>query len=160
MKKIILILSFLIFNQTFCQNENDESLDKVYVKVFGKCFKDLKPLEETKDFLPLKKISFCSLYQCVTRIQYSEIDKNMQEAILKRTIEITTRLYNDKTPIYLISGMNSYGTALEENQNLTDDNNLIYISVADCLSSKALEKIKNIVNQQTLKLINKSKSKD
>lgn len=155
MNKIFLVLFLFSLNQTFCQDKNDESLDNIYVKVFGKCFKNLKPIEGTKDVLPLKKdVSFCSLYQCVSRIEYTEDNKDIQGKILKRAIEIATYLYNDGTPIYLISGMGTSGEADEKNQNLTDDNNLIYISVAECITSNALEKIKNIVNEQTLKLIN------
>jgi hypothetical protein len=156
MKKIFLVLFLFSLNQTFCQNIDDENSKKAYAEVYGKCFKDLKPIEGTKDILPSKKdISFCSLYQCVSRIGYAEGNKNTQKAILKRAIEITTLLYKQGTPIYLLSGMDSSGTEIVENKNLTDDNNLIYIAVAECLTSQSLEKIKDIVNEQTMKLINK-----
>jgi len=155
MKITFLILFLFCLHQAFCQNKNDENLDKVYVEVFGKCFEDLKALEETKDILSLKKISFCSLYQCVNRIQHSEVDKNIQDAILKRATEITTRLYNEETPIYLIGGSMSWHQADTKNQDLTDDNNLIYVSISDCISSNALVKIAKTVNEETSRLINK-----
>ena len=156
MKKIFLAFLILFLNQVFCQDKTDENFNKAYVEVFGKCFEDLKPIEGTKEILPSKKnISFCSLYQCVTRIEYAENNKDIGEKILKRAIEITIRLYNAGTPIYLLSGMDSSGTAFAENKNLTDDNNLVYIAVAECITSDSIEKIKDIINNETLKLIHK-----
>ena len=155
MKKIFLVLFLFSLNQTFCQDISDENSEKAIIEIFGKCFKDLKPIEGTKDILPQKKdVSFCSLYQCISRIGYTEGNKNSYEAILKRAFDITTLLYNEGTPLYLTSGMGSSGEADEENENLTDDNHLIYISIAECITSDSLEKIKNIVNAQTLRLIN------
>jgi len=48
MSKIFLILFLLFLNQTFCQNENDENSNNVYLRVFGKYFNHLKPLDEQK----------------------------------------------------------------------------------------------------------------
>lgn len=156
MKKIFLVLFLFSLNQIFCQDISDENSKKAYIEVYGKIFKDLKPIEGTKDILPPKKnVSFCSLYQCVSRIEYTEGNKNIQEAIFKRAIEITNLLYKQGTPIYLLSGMDSSGTEIVENKNLTDDNKLVYIAIAECLTSQSLEKIKDIVNEQTMKLINK-----
>lgn len=155
MNKTFLIIFLFCLHQAFCQDKSDENLNKAYIEVFGKCFEDLKTLEETKDIPALKKISFCSLYQCVSRIQNSEIDKNIEQAILKRATEITTRLYNEGTPIYLIGGSMSWRQADINNQDLTDDNNLIYVSISDCISSNALVKIAKIVNEETSRLINK-----
>lgn len=155
MKKIFLVLFLFSLNQTFCQDISDENSKKAYIEVYGKCFKDLKPLEEARNIIPLKSIPFCTLYQCVAGVEYSEEKKDIQEAILKRSIEITTLLFKQGTPIYLLSGMDSSGTEIVENKNLTDDNNLVYIAIAECLTSESLEKIKNIVNEQTMKLINK-----
>lgn len=155
MKNISIIFLLLFINQIFSQQLNDENLNKVYTETYGKCFKELKPVQEAKDIISLKSISFCSLYQCVAAVEYTAEDKEVQEAILKRAIEITKLLYNQGTPIYLLSGMDSSGTEVIENQNLNDDNNLIYIAVAECLTSNSLEKIKNAVNEETLNLIHK-----
>ena len=156
MSKIFLILFLLSLNQTFCQNENDENLNNVYVRVLGKYFNHLKPLDEAKEIISLKSISFSNLFECVAGVEYTENEKNIQDAILKRATEITILLYNEGTPVYLTSGMNSSNNADMKNQNLNDDNNLVYISIAECLSSNTLEKIKNVVNKQTLKLISKN----
>ena len=156
MKRIFLVLPLFYYSLVFCQDINDENSKRAYTEVYGKCFKDLQPIKETKDFIPVNKnVKFCSLYQCVSRIEYSSENKESEEAILNRAAEITTLLYNQGTPIYLLTGMDSSGTEFVENKNLNDDNNLVYIAVAECITSKSLEKIKDIVNEQTLKLINK-----
>lgn len=156
MNRIFLVLFLFYYSLVFCQDINDENSKRAYTEVYGKCFKNLKPIEETKDIIPINKnVKFCSLYQCVSRIEYASENKEIEQAILKRAIEITTLLYNEGTPIYLLTGMDSSGTEFVENKNLSDDNNLVYIAVAECITSKSLEKIKDIVNKQTLQLINK-----
>lgn len=157
MNKIFLILFLFCLNQTFCQDKNDEPLDNIYVKVFGKCFKNLKPIEEAKNIISLKSVSFCTLYQCVAGVEYTEEKKDIQEAILNRALEITTLLYNEGTPIYLTSGMDSSNEAEKKNQNITDDNNLVYISIGECIVSRSLIKIQEAVNKETMKLINNYK---
>jgi hypothetical protein len=155
MNRTFLIFFLLCFCQVFCQDKSDENYQKAISEVFGKCFKDLNPIEGTINVIPVNKnVKFCSLYQCVSRIGYTSKNEEIEQAILKRAVQITTLLYNEGTPIFLISGMGSFGEAAEKNQNLNDDNNLVYIDIAECITSESLEKIKNIVNKQTLKLIN------
>jgi hypothetical protein len=157
MKKIVLTFFLLIMNHVFCQVKNDDKLNKIYLEIYGKCFKNLEPIEETKNIISLENVSFCKLYQCVAGVGYTKDERNIQDAILKRAVEITTRLYNEGTPIYLMIGMDSFGEAEEKNQDLTDDNNLVYISIAQCISSESLEKIKEIVNKTTSQLIKTGK---
>nr|WP_315223258.1 hypothetical protein [uncultured Flavobacterium sp.] len=159
MKKILVIIFILFLNQTFCQNVNEDSEQKIQHKIYSKCFESLKPIPEIENHIPLKNISFCSLSECVMAFEYAKDEKTILEAISKRAIEICVILYDEGTPIYLTSGMDSSYDADEKNQNLTDDNHLVYISVAECLSSKSLKKIKDIVNEQTKKLINKNQTK-
>jgi len=156
MKIIFLLLALFCLQFGFSQDKSDENYQKAEVEIFGKCFKNLKPIEGTNDILPTKKdIPFCSLYQCVSRIGYAENNKQIEESIVKRAIDITTLLYNEGTPIYLMIGMDSFGEAEEKNQSLTDDHNLVYISIAACISTPSLNKIQKAVNKQTLELINK-----
>ncbi|CAD0007951.1 hypothetical protein [Flavobacterium chungangense] len=153
MKKNFLILLLLLGIQVFSQNDDPDQ--KFHHKVYGKCFKSLKQIPETENQLLLKALSFCSLLECTIGFEYSENKKDTQDAILKRAIEITNLLYDEGTPVYLISGLDSSDEAEKQNQNITDDNNLVYISVGGCVSTNELQKIKQIINQQTLKLINK-----
>jgi hypothetical protein len=160
MKKTITILFLLFINQIFSQNENKYSTEKVYREIYGKCFKDLQPIKETENIPSLKHIPFCTLYQCVAVVEYIPEEKEIQEVIFQRATEITAFLYSEGTPVYLTSGMGSSYEADEHNQDLTDDNNLIYISVAECISSNSLRKFQETVNQETSRLIsNKQKQK-
>ncbi|MGO4770068.1 hypothetical protein ACEN2I_00260 [Flavobacterium sp. W22_SRS_FK3] len=159
MKKIFLLLFFFSLNQTFCQDINEDSEQKIQHKIYSKCFESLKAIPEIENHIPLKIISFCSLLECIMGFEYAKDERTIQEAISKRAIEISVLLYDQGTPIYLTSGMDSSYDADEKNQNLTDDNHLVYISIAECLSSKSLEKIKDIINEQTKKLINKNQTK-
>ncbi|MBS7254344.1 hypothetical protein [Flavobacterium branchiicola] len=159
MKNIFLVFFLLFTHEVFCQNEEYTNPEKAFVEVFGKCYKDLKPIEEIINFIPEKKdVKFCSLYQCVSRIEYVEKEKNIESVILKRAVEIAIRLYNEGTPIYLTYGMNSSGQADRDNQILTDDNHLVYVSIAECIVSHPLMKISKVVNKTTMELINNSKS--
>jgi hypothetical protein len=155
MKKVFITFCLLFINQIFSQDKNYTNPEKAFIEIFGKCFNDFKPIEGTKDFFTSKKDGqFCSLYQCVSRISYTEKKKDIQAEILKRALEITALLYNEGTPIYLISGMGSFGKADEKNEILTDDNNLIYISIADCISTNPLNNIMKVVNDETSRLLN------
>ncbi|WPO79129.1 hypothetical protein [Flavobacterium sp. KACC 22761] len=157
MKKNFVILLLLLGIKVFAQNEYESFDDPIYTETFGKCFTELKPLQEVKNRVKLNKIAFCSLYQCVRYVQYVEYEEKMQNAILKRAVEIAALLYKNGTPIYLISGMNSSDKALIKNANLNDDNKLIYISVAECISSSTLDRMQEIVNSETSRLIKSKK---
>ncbi|WP_165800694.1 hypothetical protein [Flavobacterium sp. WLB] len=157
-KKNLLLFLFFI-NQAFCQDKNNTNPEKAIVEVFEKCYKDLNPIEATINIIPEKKnVKFCSLYQCVSRVAYVEKEKDIENVIIKRAVEIAVRLYNDGTPVYLIYGMNSSSQADWDNQILTDDDNLIYVSIAECIVSHSLIKISEAVNKATMELINNSKS--
>lgn len=159
MAKGILFLSLFFINQAFCQDKKFTNLEKAITEIFGKCYKDLNPIEGTINLIPEKKnVKFCSLYQCVSRIEYAENEKNIENAIIKRAIEITVRLYREGTPVYLTYGMDSSSQADWDNQILTDDDNLVYVSIAECVVSNSLVKISEAVNKATMELINNSKS--
>jgi hypothetical protein len=159
MKKIFLIVFLLFLNQSYCQDGNYSNPEKALIKVYGKCYEDLKSIEGTRGLIPEKKnVKFCSLYQCVSRIEYVEKQKDIENTIIKRAVEITVRLYSEGTPVYLIYGMNSSSQADWDNQILTDDDNLVYISVAECIVSNSLIKISEAVNKATMELVNNSKS--
>ncbi|MBE8727087.1 hypothetical protein [Flavobacterium hungaricum] len=157
MRNIIVTFLILFINQVFCQNENDTNSEKLVTEIYGKLYKDLDPIEGTINILPLNKnIKFCSLYQCVSRIGYAEKHKIIEEKIIKRALEITTRLFNEGTAIYLTYGAESLGQAISDNEILTDDNNLIYVSVGQCIVSDSLIKISDAINKRTMELINKT----
>ncbi|KAF2509201.1 hypothetical protein EYY60_12510 [Flavobacterium zhairuonense] len=159
MAKGILFLLLFFVNQAFCQDKKFTNPEKAFIEAFGKCYKDLNPIEGTINLIPEKKnVKFCSLYQCARAIEYTENKKEIENAILKRAVEITVRLYNEGTPIYLIYGMNSSSQADSDNEILTDDDNLVYISIAECVVSQSQVKISGVINKTTMELINNAKS--
>lgn len=156
MYKLFLIFFLLSINLIYCQKE--ENMNKAYVEVFGKCFKELESIEGTINIFPLNKnVKFCSLYQCVSRFEYAVGQKDIQEKILKRAIEITNLLYNEGTPIHLLLGAGSSGEEYVNNESLSDDNNLVYISIAECIFSQSLLEIQEAVNKETTRLLNSKK---
>jgi len=57
--------------------------------------------------------------------------------------------------LFLIEGKGSVELAEKKNENLEDDNNLIYISVDDFIDAKEITKGKELYNSETDKLLNK-----
>ncbi|MBZ4033185.1 hypothetical protein K6T82_00280 [Flavobacterium sp. 17A] len=159
MKNICIVFFLFFVNQVFFQNKEYSNPQKAFIEVFGKCFDDLAPIEGTINILPEKKnVRFCSLYQCASRIVYAEEEKDIENAILKRAKEIAIRLYNQGTPIYLTYGMNSSAQADLDNEILTDDDHLVYISVGECIVFQPVAKLSEEVNKVTMELINNYKA--
>lgn len=159
MKNTFIIFSLLFINQIFCQNKEYTNPEKAFIEVLGKCYQDLTPIEGTINIIPEKKnVKFCSLYQCATRIIFADEEKDIENAIIKRAVEITVRLYSEGTPVYLTYGMNSSSQADCDNQILTDDDRLVYASVGECIVFSPLVKLSEAVNKTTMELIKNSKS--
>jgi len=87
---------------------------------------------------------------------YSYKESDIQLAAEKKLIGIATQLYNQRTPVYLTMGFESYSSAQEKNKDLNDDNYLVYISYGECTNPFFLVKAAEIVNKQTIFLINQS----
>lgn len=125
----------------------------IAVQLQTKCFENLNQGNEIFEKYPaLKSIKFCSLLECMFLLSYKEED--IQIAAEKRLIGIATQLYKEGNPVYLFSGMNSYLTQKQKNENLEDDNHTVYISYGECVSPNFLHKAATIVNNQTRLLIN------
>jgi hypothetical protein len=84
-------------------------------------------------------------------------DKEIQLIAEGRLIGIATQLYNEGNPVILMMGMDSYLEAEKRNQNLEDDDHIVYISYGDCINPPYLTKAAEIVNKQTMTLINQNK---
>lgn len=63
--------------------------------------------------------------------------------------------FDNKIYLYLIEGKGSVELAEKKNENLEDDNNLIYISIDDFVNAKEITKGKELYNSETEKLIKK-----
>ena len=155
MRNLILIFFLFSIIKLSAQEIEQTSENSIELKVYNKCFEDFRPLPESEYYNSLKEIKFCNLVECVAGFEYCKKERNMQIAILKRAIEINNLLYNEHTPVILTYGMDSGFNANKKNLNINDDNNLIYISIADCLTTNSLEEFASAFNAETRKLINK-----
>lgn len=152
LNKIILTIAILFSNQVKSQELNDES-ETFSFKLYSKCFENLNQgkaiFERYPDF---NSVQFCSLLYCSVLLNYKEED--LQLAGEERLRGIATQLFREGNPVYLSYGMDSSMTVIEKNKNLEDDNHLVYISIGECVIPRYLHRSAEIVNKQTLQLLN------
>lgn len=154
--RLYLLLTFFLMFKAIGQNADSLKVDISY-ELFSKCFKNLNYGSEVIENYPaLKKSGLCSIQDCILSLAFNE--EIINEIVEVRLIGIATQLFRQGNPVLLISGMDSYATALEENQNTEDDNKIIYISVGECVIPNYISKGKEIFNKQTLSLIEKKKN--
>ncbi|WET02660.1 hypothetical protein [Flavobacterium sp. YJ01] len=159
-KKIFIIIFFLVFFQAESQN-TDESMvvdNSISAQLYTKCFDNLNEGNELFEKYPtFQKTTFCSLLSCSYLLAYKETD--IQKFAEQMLIGITTQLFKEGNPVYLINGLESSTEAVRRNENLNDDNHIVYISYAECTSPIYLRNAAEIVNKQTRFLINQSSTK-
>lgn len=103
----------------------------------------------------LKAKEFHSIIGCICLLYLREDE--VKKAAIERLQGISTQLFNEGKPVLLTYGMDSVGFALKKNENLEDDNHVIYISIADCVVSESESIAKSVFNDQTMKLITEKK---
>ncbi|SEO28793.1 hypothetical protein SAMN05444671_0438 [Flavobacterium sp. CF108] len=161
LQKIVLMILLLLSLSVKSQDTNDTEIVEDYSiaeQLYTKCFENLNQgIEIFEKYPPLKSRKFCSLIECMFLYSYKEED--IKFAAEKRLIDIATQLYNAGTPVYLTMGMDSYLYAKEKNENLEDDNHLVYINYGECTNPRFLSDAAEIINRQTLSLIKQSTSK-
>jgi len=156
------ILILLILNLKVKSQNTDESLaiegHSISAQLYTKCFENLNQGSEIFEKHPaFKDAKLCSIAYCMQLLAYPE--KDIQLAAESRLIGITTQLYNEGNPVLLIMGFESYLTAKERNENLEDDNHIVYISYGECTNPEFLRRAAVIVNKQTMQLIKRSSLK-
>jgi hypothetical protein len=152
---LLLILSF----QAKSQNA-DESIEiednSISAQLYTKCFENLNQGSEVLEkHTAFKNVKICSLAYCMMLLAYQ--DKEIQQMGEDRLIGIATQLYHEKTPVILIMGMDSSLEAQKRNQNLDDDDHIVYISYGECTNPVFLSKAADIVNKQTRTLVYQNK---
>lgn len=160
LKKIYFIIFFLVFFQAESQN-TDESIvvdNSISAQLYTKCFDNLNQGNELFEKYPtFQKTTFCSLLSCSYLLANKETD--IQKFAEQMLTGITTQLFKEGNPVYLISGLESSTEAIRKNENLNDDNHIVYISYAECTSPLYLRNAAEIVNKQTRFLIDQSVTK-
>ncbi|KAF2080978.1 hypothetical protein [Flavobacterium sharifuzzamanii] len=143
------------------QNLEDSNTVKdtsISAQLYTKSFENLNQGNEVFIKYPeFKSSTFCSLISCSFLLSYKEAD--LQIAGEQRLIGIATQLYKEGNPVYLVSGLDSSIEAKKKNENLNDDNHIVYISYGECISPKFLSRAADIINKQTLSLIKQESSK-
>lgn len=162
MQKLFLILALFSFFSIESQNLDESNLvedTSIAAKLYTKSFVNLNQGNEIFDKFPSSQnVKFySSLLTCSYLLAFKEID--IQNVGEKRLIGIATQLYREGNPVYLIRGLDSSWEAKKKNENLEDDNHIVYISYGDCVNPTHLIKAADIVNKQTLLLIKQSSTK-
>ncbi len=153
------ILFFLIFNfsQIYGQNISaiEEQTNELQNKIENRCFENLNPKEVFQKYPSFQKHNFCTVIDCIFLLAHKEEEEDVHLAAVERLKEIATILYNEKTPVILTTGMDSFLNATEKNKNLNDDDKIIYVSIGDCINPAFINEGKDIFNTETYKLIHK-----
>ncbi len=154
-QKILSLILLLLSLNAKSQNV-DESIEtedhSISAQLYTKCFENLNQGAEILEKYPaFKETKPCSLAYCMMLLAYQ--DKEIQQIGENRLIGIATQLFQEGTPVILIMGMESSLEAQKRNQNLDDDDHIVYISYGECTSPEFLRRSADIVNAQTMQLI-------
>lgn len=143
MKNLIFIVIINFANLSFGQIPKGT----IQYKYYDYCNENLSKLEpEVYPFFQTEEL--CSIKKCFRGISYPEINS----IIYKRIVELAKVNFEKKIYLFLIEGKGSVELAEKKNENLEDDNNLIYISVDDFINAKEITKGKELYNSETEKL--------
>jgi len=126
------------------------SIQEKYFRYFTQ---NLKHLHRDKTYPSFPTEKLCSIEKCFRSLSIPEINL----IIYRRLIEIARINFKNNIYLYLVAGTGSVQLAEKQNENISDDNHLIYISVDDFIDSKEILKGVEIYNAETRKLMAKIK---
>ena len=106
----------------------------------------------------LKNKHLYSIIGCIYLLEMEE--EEMKKVAIARLKGISTQLFNEKKPVILTYGMDSVGFAMKKNENVEDDNQIVYLSIADCIVRNSEVQAQNAFNNQTRKLVSKKIESD
>lgn len=159
LQKLLLIASICFSVQIQSQNlvEDEGTIDNsIAAQLYTKCFENLNHGVEIIENNPRwKDAKPCSLLYCMMLLGFE--DKEAQQIAEGRLVGIATQLYREGTPVILIMGMDSSLEEQKRNENLNDDDHIVYISYGECTNPPFLRKAADIVNKQTRTLIYQNK---
>ena len=126
------------------------SVQETYFRYFTQ---NLRHLHRDKTYPSFPTEKLCSIEKCFRSLSFPEINL----IIYRRLIEIARINFKNKIYLYLVAGTGSVQFSEKQNENITDDNHLIYISVDDFICSKEILKGVEIYNAETRELMAKTK---
>lgn len=101
------------------------------------------------------------LYSIIGCIYLLDMEKEeIKKVAIARLKGISTQLFNENKPVILTYGMDSVGFAMKKNENVEDDNQIVYLSIADCIVKNSEVQAQNAFNNQTRKLVSKKIESD
>lgn len=160
-QKFILIICICFCIKAKSQNANESiSIEdhSIELELYTKCFENLNQGAEILEKYPaFKETKLCSLAYCMMLLSYQ--DQEIQKISKDRLIGITTQLYRQGNPVILIMGIESSLEAEKRNENLDDDDHIVYISYGECTNLPFLREGAEIVNKQTRQLIKQNSLK-
>ncbi len=143
-----LISTFILHAQNFVEQDSVRIQDKFYTE----CFENLSHGNEILQTYPFfEENKICSIMECLILLESKNDD--LKSIATNRLVGIATQLANKKTPVILISGMDSSLTANEKNFNVEDDDGIIYVSIAACVMSQSLSLGQKAFNNQTINIL-------
>lgn len=147
------ILIFLLFMTHFCAAQTETEIgDNFPFSLLVQDFENLNHGSQLVEKYPVLKIKgMHSIIGCIYLLEMEEVE--IREVAIARLIGISTQLFNEGKPIILTYGMDSSNFALEENENLEDDNHIVYLSIADCIVRTSEVESQKAFNDHTMKLI-------
>jgi len=151
MNKIIVIVLLLFYFQSFGQSKARVDENFPYA-LLSKPFENLNHYPVLlKKYPNLEDTGFYTILGCLVLLCTEE--EEVRQIGKARLQGIATQLFREQSPVLLISGLDSASRAEKENENLNDDNNLIYISIADCVIFQEVQILQEIFNSKTRSLL-------
>jgi len=148
-KTLKLIFIFFFTQLVYSQSK---ASDTIRTSFLTKEFENVNvenELLEKYSILKTKEVN--SILGCIVLLNIK--DDKIKKIAVERLRKISIKLFNEGTPVLLIYGMFSGYLANKENENLQDDNHLVYVSIAECVVSNAENIAHDVFNEQTIKLI-------
>lgn len=153
---IILLFQNLVFSQAISDSTEVKSISSL---IQIRCFENLTPIKEFENYPNWKNAELCTLIDAIVLLEFKSGDKEFDDRVhlsfINRLREIAGILFNEKSPVLLVSGMDSSFDANKENINILDDDNVIYVSIGECIIPKSWHEAKEIFNSETRMLLKK-----
>ncbi|WP_348822962.1 hypothetical protein [Flavobacterium aestuarii] len=146
MKIIKIIIAFMFITISFGQIPPKGTIQYEY---YSYCNENLSKLERPKAYPLYPTEELCSIRKCFRGICYPEIN----EIIYKRIVEIAKANFDKKIYLCLIRGKEPIKLAEMKNENLNDDNKLIYIGIDEIYYDEEVSKGVELYNSETEKLM-------
>ena len=148
-------LTVILFYTTFCFSQTEENPDKNFPQsLMIRLFENLNHGSDKFDKYPvLQEKNLYSIMGCIYLLESKE--QEIEKIAIARLKGIATQLFNEGKPVKLTFGMDSGYLTKKENENLNDDNNIIYLNIAECIVRKSELTAQKAFNDQTRQLIDK-----